>query len=179
MKLKIRVKRMNKNISLPEVTEKGDWIDLRASKTVVFKAPQAGTLKKHIVNGEKVSYRNVDFDLKLIPLGVAICLPKGFEAVVLTRSSTPSKFGVITANSEGVIDNTYCGESDEWKYPAISLRNTKVNEGDRICQFRIQLSQKATFFQKLKWALSSGVKIVEVDNLSKVNRGGFGSTGVK
>lgn len=179
MKLKIRVKRINKNLPLPEVTKKGDWIDLRASKTVVFKAPQARTLRRHTVNGEKLSYRNVDFDLKLIPLGIAMGLPKGFEAVLLARSSTPNKFGVITANSEGVIDNIYCGENDEWKYPAISLRNTTINEGDRICQFRIQLSQKATFFQKLKWALSSGIKIIEVNNLSKINRGGFGSTGVK
>jgi dUTP pyrophosphatase len=97
----------------------------------------------------------------------------------LARSSTPKKFGVITANSEGVIDNTYCGNNDEWKYPALAIKDTTINEGDRICQFRIQLSQKATVWQKLKWLLSSGVKIVEVESLSGANRNGFGSTGVK
>jgi dUTP pyrophosphatase len=179
MKLKIKVKRINKNITLPEVIEGGDWIDLKASETVTLKAPQAGVLKRHRGKDAEESHRDVTFDMTLIPLGVAIELPKGFEAVVLARSSTPKKFGVITANSEGVIDNTYCGNNDEWKYPALAIKDTTINEGDRICQFRIQLSQKATVWQKLKWLLSSGVKIVEVESLSGANRNGFGSTGVK
>lgn len=177
MKLKIKVKRLNKTIALPEITEKGDWIDLRCSRNLIMTAPQAGVLKRTVIKGKEEAQRNVSFDFKYIPLGVAIQLPKGFEAVVLARSSTPEKFGIITANSEGVIDNTYCGENDEWKYPALALRNTKLFEGDRICQFRIQLSQKATFWQKLKWLFSNGVKIVEVDHLDNTNRGGFGSTG--
>lgn len=177
MKLEIKVKKINKHIDLPEVIKKGDWIDLRASESVTMYAPQAGTLKRHKVDGEEQSHRDVEFDFKLIPLGVAMQLPKGFEAVVLARSSTPSKFGIITANSEGVIDNTYCGDNDEWKYPALAIRDTTINMGDRICQFRIQLSQKATFWQKLKWFLSSGVKVVEVEQLDGTNRGGIGSTG--
>ena len=79
----------------------------------------------------------------------------------------------------GVIDNTYCGNNDEWKYPAIALRDTIIKRGDRICQFRIQLSQKATLWQKIKWFLSSGIKIIKVDSLDNNDRGGFGSTGVK
>lgn len=179
MKLKIKVKRTNMSLDLPEITKKGDWIDLRSSENVTMHAPQAGTLKRHKVDGKEESHRDVEFDFKLIPLGVAVQLPKGFEAMVLARSSTPKKFGIITANSEGVIDNSYCGDGDEWKYPAIAIRDTVINEGDRICQFRIQLSQKATMWQKIKWFLSSGVKIVEVESLGGTNRGGFGSTGVK
>ena len=74
---------------------------------------------------------------------------------------------------------SYNGDNDEWKFPAIAIRETTIEEGTRICQFRIQLSQKATFWQKLKWLFSSGVKLVEVDNLNNEDRLGFGSTGIK
>lgn len=179
MKLKIKVKRLNKNISLPEVTDKGDWIDLRASETVHLNAPQAGTLKRHTINGEEVSHRDVTFDSQLIRLGVAMQLPAGFEASALSRSSTYKNFSVILANGEGVIDQPYCGDNDEWRFNAIALADTTINEGDRICQFRIQLSQKATMWQKIKWLLSSGIEIVEVDELDNPDRGGIGSTGIK
>lgn len=177
MKLKIKVKRLNKNINLPEVIKEGDFIDLRASETVYMHAPQAGVLKKHKVNGVEYSHRDVEFDFKLIPLGIAMKLPKGFIAVPVPRSSTYNKYGITQANSIGVIDSSYCGEKDEWKFPALSYRDTVIPEGERICQFEIRLSQKATIWQKLKWLLSSGIKIVEVEHLSKDSRGGFGSTG--
>lgn len=179
MKLKIKVKRINKNIPLPEVTEKGDWIDLRAAEMVVLDAPQAGILKRHKVKGVEESHRDVRFGNTLIKLGVAMQLPKGFEAIVLPRSSTYKNFGVILGNSAGVIDQLYCGGNDEWRFNAIAFRDTTINEGDRICQFRIQLSQKATMWQKIKWLLSSGVEIVEVDELDNPDRGGIGITGIK
>lgn len=179
MKLKIKIKRLNKNIPLPKLIDKGDWIDLRASETVHLEAPQAGTLKTHRVDGTKVSHRDVAFNNYVIPLGVAMQLPKGFEAVALPRSGTYGAFKVILANSEGVIDQPYCGDNDEWKFNAIALEDTTINQGDRICQFRIQLSQKATLWQKLKWLLSSGVEIVEVNKLHNPNRHGFNSTGTK
>ena len=84
--------------------------------------------------------------------------------------------GILQANSVGLIDNSYCGDKDEWKFPAISFRDTTINAGERICQFRIQLSQKATVFQKLKWLFSNGIKLIETDNLNNSSRGGFGST---
>lgn len=179
MKLKIKVKRINKNIPLPEVIDKGDWIDLRAAETVTLNAPQANILKRHKVKGVEERHRDVEFDSRLIRLGVAMQLPKGFEAVALSRSSTYKNFGVILGNSEGVIDQPYCGDNDEWRFNAIAFRDTTINEGDRICQFRIQLSQKATMWQKIKWLLSSGVKIVEVDELSNPDREGIGTTGIK
>ena len=105
-------------------------------------------------------------------------LPKGFEAVVLPRSGTP-KLGIMCANSEGVIDNSYCGNDDEWRFPAIAFQSTTINKGDRICQFRVQLSQKATIWQKLRWLFSNKIELVSVDKLDGNNRGGFGSTGVQ
>ena len=179
MKLKIKVKRFNKSNPLPEVTKEGDFIDLRTAKEVVLHAPQAGTLKRHKINGTEFSHRDVEFDFQLIPLGVAVQLPKGFTAVVVPRSSTFKKYGITQANSIGVIDQTYCGDNDEWKLPVIAYRDTVIPEGNRVCQFEIKLSQKATVWQKIKWLLSSGIKIVEVDSLDNTDRGGFGSTGVK
>ena len=163
----------------PFVHDSGDWIDLKAAEDVVLKAPQAGVRKRKTVDGEIVSHRDVSFDYYLLNLGVAIQLPAGFEAIVDARSSTPSKLGIICANSQGVIDNSYQGNDDEWKFPAIAIRDTTIHKGDRICQFRIQLSQKATMWQKLKWLFSSGIELVKVQKLNGNNRTGIGSTGVK
>lgn len=178
MKLKIKVKRINKNIPLPEVIDKGDWIDLRAAETVTLNAPQANILKRHKVKGVEERHRDVEFDTKLIKLGVAMELPAGYEAQVLPRSGAP-KLNIFQTNSEAVIDNSFNGENDEWRYWMTALADTTINEGDRICQFRIQLSQKATVWQKIKWLLSSGVEIVEVDELGNPDREGIGSTGIK
>lgn len=170
MKQKIKVKRFNTNLPLPKIIKKGDWIDLYSNETVEFNAPHASSLKE--------KSRKVSFDTKLIHLGVGMELPKGFEAVVVVRSSTPKK-NVFQTNAQAVIDNSFKGDNDEWRLWLTALADTTIEWGDRICQFRIQLSQKATVWQKLKWLFSSGVKIVEVDSLSKENRGGIGSTGIK
>lgn len=162
MKLKIKVKELTEGC-MPNIIEKGDWIDLICAED----------MKLNITTLED------NPDVKYIPLGVAIQLPKGFEAIVAPRSSTPSRFGIMCANSFGVIDNCYCGNTDEWKFPAVAIRPTSIIQGSRVCQFRIQLSQKATWWQKLKWLFSSGVKLVKVDNLQENSRGGFGSTGIK
>lgn len=179
MKLKIKVKEITKGC-MPYIIQNGDWIDLVCAEDIKIDAPQADTLKEiHFNDGSRAKYRNVTADLEYIPLGVAMQLPKGFEAIVAPRSSTPSKFGIMCANSFGVIDGCYCGNNDEWKFPVIAIRPTFIEKGCRICQFRIQLSQKATLWQKIKWLFSSGVELVKVDNLQENNRGGFGSTGIK
>jgi len=172
MKLKIKIK-LNKGGTLPEIIHKGDWVDLYASEDTFFDAPQVG--REYQINGKKV--RNISFDQKLIPLGVCMQLPNGFEAIIVPRSSTFRSYGVISSNSVGIIDNSYHGNDDEWKFPAIPLRETCVLAGSKLCQFRIQLSQKATWKQKLNWLLSDGIELEQVDNLGNVNRGGFGSTG--
>ena len=119
-----------------------DWIDLRAAESV--------DLKK----GE----------FKLIPLGVAMELPKGYEAHIVPRSSTFKNFGIIQTNHQGVIDSSYCGDNDEWKMPVYAMRDTHIEVNDRICQFRIMENQPKIQFE-------------EVKALTGVDRGGFGTTG--
>lgn len=177
MKLKIKIKRLkNENgepiVSFPKIIKKGDWVDLFTAKEFVLNAPQAGTLK-----GAEVKHRDVTNEVVYIPLGIAVKLPDGFEAIMAPRSSTAKKLGIMAANSIGIIDQAYCGEDDQWMFPAITLRKTSIAANTRICQFRIQLSQKATICQKLKWLFTSGIEVVEVDSLEGENRGGLGSTG--
>jgi len=171
MKLKIKVKTFDQ-LQEPIIFEKGDWIDLRSAVNVTLPPPT-------ITRAKKDSERTVVFSQGLVPLGVAMELPKGFEAVVNPRSSMFLKFGVVLANSQGVIDNSYNGDNDEWKANLISLTGTTIKQGDRIVQFRIQLSQKATVWQKLKWLFCNGIKLVHVGELDHTNRGGHGSTGVR
>lgn len=172
LKIKVLVKNP---VCLPQVIDKGDCIDLMAAEDVFFKAPYANVLHKRKDGDATKSYRSVVFDFKIIPLGVAMQLPKGFEAVLMPRSSLFKKTGLLETNSVGLIDNSYCGNNDEWGFPALATKNVTIKEGTRICQFRIKLSQKATIWQKLKWLFSNSVKIVPVESLSKENRGGFGN----
>lgn len=142
--MEIKVKYFDKEIDKLEKIAKGDLIDLRSAETVEMKA------------GE---YR-------LIKLGIGIKLPKGFEAHVYPRSSTFKNFGIILANSVGIIDNSYCGDDDQWCFPAVALRDTVIHKNDRICQFRIMENQPELEF-------------IEVDKLDDVSRNGIGSTGIK
>ena len=174
MKLKIKVKVITEGC-MPEISNNGEWIDLKAAQYVNMVAAQAGV--QHQKNGDK--YRDVVMETRHIPLGVAIELPKGFEAIIASRSSTPRKLNLFIPNGIGIVDNSYNGNEDQWHFICSAMSNTKITKGDRICQFRIQLSQKSTLWQKLKWLLSSGIELVEVDNLNNSNRGGFGSTGIK
>ena len=111
------------------------------------------------------------FDRIYLPAGedaaaVRRQLPEGYEARTAPRSSTFRRWGILQANSVGVIDNSYCGTNDEWKLPVYATRDTVIEKGDRICQFRI-------------FAVQPPVTFEECDTLSDTDRGGFGSTGVK
>lgn len=174
MKQKIYIKRFNKDVELPKIIAKGDWVDLRSAKDVTLKAP--------IIKNKNISNK-VDFSATLIPLGVAMLLPDGMEANVVARSGTFKNYGILQTNAYGVIDGGkigYNGPNDEWKFPIVALRNTIIPINERVCQFRIQLSQKATVWQKLKWLFTNGIEIIEVDNLpEKEDRGGFSTTGTK
>ena len=101
-------------------------------------------------------------------------LPEGYEAHILPRSSTFKKYGIIQTNSKGIIDNSYSSDKDEWKMPVLATRDIVIPKGERIAQFRIVLSQKATIWQKVKWMFSNTVKIIPVDSLDNPERGGFG-----
>ena len=115
-------------------------------------------------------------ELYVAKLGVAIELPKGMVAKVISRSSTPSKCGVQIANSIGFIDNIYNGDGDEWRAPLLAIKATTIPKGTRICQFEIVPSQFATALQKLKWLFSNKVELMQVNHLGNDNRGGIGST---
>ena len=184
LKMKIKVKEFvkglyteakNENGNLvPFINPKGDCIDLRAAEDYNFEAPQAGIL--HQKDGIKT--RDVKFDEKMIKLGIAMQLPKGFVAKVRQRSSTTKNLKLVMATS-GFIDNCYNGDTDEWKFYCYAIAKTSIHKGDRICQFEIVPNQFATVWQKLKWLFSSKIEFEWVDTLHNADRGGFGSTGVK
>lgn len=138
----IKIKYFDQEIDKIQKITVGDWIDLRSAETVELK------------KGEYA----------LIRLGVGMILPDGYEAHVLPRSSTPSKFGIVCANSMGIIDNSYSGDADEWMFPAVAIRDTVIHKNDRICQFRIVKNQP-------------GITFEVVDHLNENSRGGIGSTG--
>lgn len=123
---------------------KSDWIDLRAAEELRLHKGEFG----------------------LINLGVSMKLPDGYEAHIVPRSSTFKNWGIIQTNSQGVIDNSYSGSGDVWMMPVYATRDTVINAGDRVCQFRIMRQQPRIRFE-------------EVDSLDETDRGGFGSTGIK
>ena len=124
------------------VDGKSDWIDLRLAEEVTLKA------------GE----------FRLLPLGLAIALPEGYEAHITPRSSTFKNYGILQTNSMGVVDSSYCGDNDQWRMPVYATRDVTIEKGARICQFRIMKNQPQLEF-------------LTVDHLDGPDRGGFGSTG--
>lgn len=142
--LSIKIKYFSDEIERLEKIEQGDWIDLRAAEDFVLR----------------------QFDFKLIPLGVAMELPHGYEAHVAPRSSTFKNFGIIQTNSVGVIDESYCGNNDQWFMPVLAIRDTEIHKNDRIAQFRIIPKMPPLNF-------------VELEILDNVDRSGHGSTGTK
>ena len=122
--------------------DKGDWIDLRANETI--------------------SLRKGDF--RLIPLGIGMKLPEGYEAHIVPRSSTFKNWGILQTNSMAIIDNSYSGNNDQWWLPVFATKNTIIQRNDRICQFRIVEKQPVIEFDTVEF-------------LDDVDRGGFGSSG--
>jgi dUTP pyrophosphatase len=141
--LKVKVKYHNEELIPIKKLDNGDWVDLRASEDVVM---QAG-------------------DFKLISLGISIQAPSGYELNIVPRSSTYKNFGIIQANHFGIVDESYNGNNDIVKFPAIALRDTTINLNDRICQFRLNKKQPGLIFETVSF-------------LGNEDRGGFGSTGV-
>ena len=142
--MRIKIRYFSDEIErLRYIDGKSDWIDLRSAEEVELKA------------GE----------FHLVPLGVAMELPEGYEAHVVPRSSTFKNFGIIQTNSCGIIDETYCGDNDQWFMPVYALRDTKIHVNDRICQFCLVKKTEQVDF-------------IRVKELGNRDRGGLGSTGV-
>lgn len=172
----IKVKEITEGCS-PIIFDCGEWFDLATAEDITLKAPYAHTKhkKKHNKTDENSEvFRDVVFDSALVRLGVAMEIPKGCEAVVIPRSSTFKRYGLLQSNSEGLIDFSYNSDKDEWKMPVVATRKVTIPKGTRLCQFRIQLSQKATVWQKIKWLFSSAPKLKHVETLNNPARGGFG-----
>lgn len=142
MGVPLKIKYFDKDIEKIKKTKKGDWIDLRSAVDKVLK------------KGE----------FALIPLGVGMILPDGYEAHIVPRSSTFKNWKILQVNSTGIIDNSYSGENDQWMMPVYATEDTEIKKNDRICQFRI--------IEKMP-----GLDIEEVEHLNEKSRGGFGSTG--
>lgn len=142
MGLPLKIKYFDKNIEKIKKTEEGDWIDLRSAVDI--------SLKKG--------------DFALIPLGVGMALPDGYEAHIVPRSSTFKTWKIIQTNSVGIVDNSYSGDTDQWMMPVYAVEDTKIKRNDRICQFRILKKMPS-------------LEIQEVEHLNDKSRGGFGSTG--
>lgn len=141
---KIKIKYFTDIEKIRPIGTGSDWVDLRCARTI--------GLRKG--------------DTALIPLGVAIQLPEGYEAHIVPRSSTFKNYGLIQTNHMGVIDHAYCGENDQWMMPVLATRDILINKNDRICQFRIVKKQPELIFE-------------EVEELGNDDRGGFGSTGTR
>lgn len=163
---------------MPVIFPQGEWIDLTLAQDVTLKAPQANKLhRKNQKTNSEIRTRDVDFFFELLPLGICVQLPKGYEAHIVPRSSTFKRYAILQTNSMGIIDASYCSEKDEWKLPVLPTKEVTIPKGTRLAQFKITLSQKATFWQKLKWLFSSRIKLKKVTHLNNKPRGGFGSTG--
>lgn len=143
-KLPIDIKYFDKDMPKIKKFAVGDWVDLRSAVDITLRAG----------------------DYKLLPLGVAMKLPEGYEAYILPRSSTFNNFKMVQTNSCGIIDESYCGNNDQWFMPILALEDGIISKYDRVCQFRIQKKMPEIEFN-------------EVETLEDVNRGGYGSTGVK
>jgi dUTP pyrophosphatase len=142
--MQIKIKYLNKTLTKINKINVGDWYDLRCAQ---YTELEKG---KH----------------KLIPLGVCMELPSGFEAHIVPRSSTFKNFGIIQTNHMGVVDESYNGDNDQWFFSAYALRDTVIQFDDRICQFRIMEKQPE-------------IEFIEVELMKNTDRGGFGSTGIK
>ncbi|MCI8802855.1 MAG: deoxyuridine 5'-triphosphate nucleotidohydrolase [Oscillibacter sp.] len=140
--MEIKVKYFTDGIEELACVPGSDWVDLRCAEETVLKA------------GE---YR-------LIPLGIAVALPEGYEAHVVPRSSTFRNYGILQTNSMGVVDGSYCGDGDQWRWPVYATRDTVIPKNTRICQFRVVENQPPLTF-------------LRVERLENPDRGGFGSTG--
>ena len=138
----IKIKYHDPDIAKLGAVQNGDWIDLRAAEDVVMEP----------------------LEFRIIPLGVSIKLPEGYEGHLAPRSSTFKNFGILQTNGVGVVDESYCGDDDVWGFPALAIRHTEIHKGDRICQFRIMKKM-------------DDIQFVSVDSLDSKSRGGFGSTG--
>ena len=178
--LEVEIKYHDKNMPKMVKLDRGNWVDCRVIEggKVTFdigtpnerkeklqwvdceRTLEDGTIEKT----KKITYHKGDF--LMLPLGISIKQPKGYEVNLLPRSSTFKNFGIIQANSMAVGDDTFISDNDMYHYPAIALTDGEIYLYDRICQMQVNKT--------------TNLKLNEVDTLGDNKaRKGFGSTGVR
>ena len=169
--IEIPIKYFSNDIPEIQSIDKGDWIDLRVNQ--IFISPNESKHIKEALKNKSVhtwkennTIRYRSDDILIIRLGIAMQLPEGYEAEIKPRSSTFRDYGILLTNSVGCIDNSYCGDNDEWLAIYYATRNGAIQRFDRILQFRINKKMPHLAFKK-------------VSRLNNKDRGGFGSTGIK
>ncbi|PCI25767.1 dUTP diphosphatase [Candidatus Peregrinibacteria bacterium] len=144
--MNVLIKRIDKTLPLPEYqTEGSAGFDFYARLDTTIE-PQS---------------------LGLIPGNTIIKTPKGYGLFLASRSSTPKKKGLLTPHGFGLIDQDYCGETDEILIQVYNFgkESVTIEKGERIAQGMFVRIDQANF--------------EEVEKMSDESRGGFGSTGQK
>ncbi|MFH1218698.1 MAG: dUTP diphosphatase [Candidatus Peregrinibacteria bacterium] len=142
--MKVKIKRIDKGLPLPVYETDGSvGFDIVARENIE-------------VGGKEIG---------MVPSNLIVEVPKGYMLVVASRSSTPSKKGLLPPHGFGIIDHDYCGPDDEVKVLVYNFTEgvVKISRGEKIAQgvfVRID---------KFEWE--------EVDQVKNGSRGGFGSTG--
>ena len=123
----------------------GGWIDLRCAQDTLI-MPHKATI---------------------VPLGVNLRVPEGYETIIAPRSSTCLRHGILMGNSIGIIEQDYCGNLDELGMVAVNFTDdaVTVEKGMRICQFKVVRAMP-------------DVLLNFVGDMGSANRGGYGSTGM-
>ena len=164
----IEIKYLSDKIDKMEFIEgdKSDRIDLRIAQGVVVNNDKE-SIKcglEQMKPNQTIKYKAGD--VVIVGLGFACKLPKGCEAEITPRSSMFMNYGLLLTNCVGVIDESYCGNTDEWKAVFYATRDGKIEINDRLLQFRIDDKMKRYNF-------------VEVETLNNESRGGYGTSGTK
>lgn len=142
--MKVKIKKLDAEVNLPKYETSGSvGFDLAANED------------KTIAPGEIV----------LIGTGLIVEVPRGYMLMAVSRSSTPRKKGLLKPHGVGIIDQDYCGPSDELKIQVYNFtkETVEINKGDRIAQ---GIFVRVDSFD---WD--------EVEEMTARDRGGFGSTG--
>lgn len=117
-KLRIKIKYFHEDLERIQQIKLGTRIDLRCAIP------------------EGIKYKAGDFFK--IPLGIAMEMPEMYEAEISSRSSTFEVWGLLQTNAPGIVDDSYKGDNDEWKFAVYATKDGEVKFNERICQFRIQ-----------------------------------------
>jgi len=147
--MKVKVFRLDKDIPLPKYMSHGaSGVDLFASIDKPLEIPSG--------------------EFELIPTGIKISIPEGFEAQVRPRSGLAAKFGVTVLNTPGTIDSDYRGE----------IKIILINFGKKAFVVERGMRIAQLVFTKIERIVFNEVETEEQLDITKRSDGGFGHTGI-